>query len=198
MKNRGSKETAQSVAQERMPGSVMNHALNQQVKEKNQKIQIQQYNTPITVVDKPNRVAPMPMAIPSNSGNRQRFFRLPLKQVGANGNSYVAGWWLAHFDGPWIARQLEIRDNTFPVLKIAGVDDMTMCEFNLSETGLESRPDVEIPEQQFDHEWNRNYGTEYVMSNATLISSPYMKMKLQRMMQSGATSNSNSKADFLT
>lgn len=30
------------------------------------------------------------------------------------------GWWYAHFDGEWIARQLELHPDKVPVLLVAG------------------------------------------------------------------------------
>ena len=34
------------------------------------------------------------------------------------------GWWYAHFDGDWIARQMELHPDRPPVLLVAGKDDM--------------------------------------------------------------------------
>ena len=34
------------------------------------------------------------------------------------------GWWYAHFDGEWIARQMELHPDKPPVILIAGKDDM--------------------------------------------------------------------------
>ena len=38
----------------------------------------------------------------------QRFFRLPFVRPGAAGDG-ARGWWYAHFDGDWIARQMELH-----------------------------------------------------------------------------------------
>merc|ERR1712135_253657 len=46
------------------------------------------------------------------------------------------GWWYAHFDGDWIGRQMELHPERPPVLLVAGIDDMEMCELALHETGL--------------------------------------------------------------
>ena len=32
----------------------------------------------------------------------------------------ISGWWYAHFDGQWIARQLEYHPDKVPVLLLAG------------------------------------------------------------------------------
>jgi len=53
----------------------------------------------------------------------QRFFRIPfVPPAGAAGPAGVPsrGWWFAHFDGKWIARQMEIHEQKPPVLLVAG------------------------------------------------------------------------------
>ena len=37
----------------------------------------------------------------------QRYFRLPFVRPNAEDNA--RGWWYAHFDGDWIARQMELH-----------------------------------------------------------------------------------------
>jgi len=61
----------------------------------------------------------------------------------------------AHFDGQWIARQLEIHAGKEPLLLIAGQDDLDMCELSLDETGLTRRPKAEITQQEFETVWQR-------------------------------------------
>ena len=39
------------------------------------------------------------------------------------------GWWYAHFDGDWIARQMELHPDRPPVLLVAGKDDMQVRIF---------------------------------------------------------------------
>ncbi len=71
------------------------------------------------------------------SGSKeQRFFRIPFARPSdqLREKNYKKGWWYSHFDGKWIARQMEIYDDKPPVLLIAGVDDMHMCELSLDET----------------------------------------------------------------
>ncbi|XP_014679543.1 PREDICTED: unconventional myosin-VI-like, partial [Priapulus caudatus] len=58
-----------------------------------------------------------------------RFFRLPFlapADINREPQAEKKGWWYAHFDGQWIARQLELYPDKQPVLLIAGTDDMQM------------------------------------------------------------------------
>ncbi len=64
----------------------------------------------------------------------------------------------AHFDGEWVARQLEIHPNGV-LLLISGRDDLDMCELSLTQTGLAKRPGAEISRRDFENEWVRNGGT---------------------------------------
>ena len=64
----------------------------------------------------------------------------------------------AHFDGEWIARQLEIHPNGV-LLLIAGKDDLDMCELSLTQCGLTRRPGAEITQNEFETEWLRHGGT---------------------------------------
>lgn len=52
--------------------------------------------------------------------NEQRFFRLSFLQNGANSK----GMWYAHFNGKWIARQMEIHSEREPILLVAGKNNM--------------------------------------------------------------------------
>ena len=56
----------------------------------------------------------------------QRFFRIPFVktniEIGAPADK--KGYWYAHFDGQWIARQMELHPDKAPVLLTAGSDDM--------------------------------------------------------------------------
>lgn len=57
----------------------------------------------------------------------QRFFRIPFVRPGANGqaeNPNTAGkrgWWYAHFDGQYVARQMELHPDKPPILLVAGI-----------------------------------------------------------------------------
>ena len=81
----------------------------------------------------------------SISNDQQRFFRIPFAKPAdgneTSGNTVTAalspshsvpkGWWYAHFDGDWIARQMEITPDQKPLLLVAGKDDIKMCELSL-------------------------------------------------------------------
>lgn len=71
------------------------------------------------------------------------------------------GLWYAHFDGQWIARQMELHADKPPILLVAGTDDMQMCELSLEETGLTRKRGAEILEHEFNREWERNGGKPY-------------------------------------
>lgn len=75
------------------------------------------------------------------------------------------GWWYAHFDGQYVARQMELHADKPPILLVAGVDDMQMCELSLEETGLTRKRGAEILEHEFDREWGRNSGKPFKVSN---------------------------------
>ena len=52
----------------------------------------------------------------------QRFFRLPFTQpsdMSSDGDG-KRGLWYAHFDGSWIARQMELYPGKDPILLVAG------------------------------------------------------------------------------
>lgn len=93
----------------------------------------------------------------SSEENRQRYFRIPFRKDGSS-----SGLWFAHFDGQYIARQMELHPGRPPVLLIAGRDDMQMCELKLEETGLARKRGAEILEQEFDAEWAKHGGPVYV------------------------------------
>ncbi|XP_037520336.1 unconventional myosin-VI isoform X1 [Rhipicephalus sanguineus] len=93
----------------------------------------------------------------SSEENRQRYFRIPFRKDGSS-----SGLWFAHFDGQYIARQMELHPGRPPVLLIAGRDDMQMCELKLEETGLARKRGAEILEHEFDAEWAKHGGPVYV------------------------------------
>uniref|UniRef100_A0A8C6TVP3 Unconventional myosin-VI n=1 Tax=Neogobius melanostomus TaxID=47308 RepID=A0A8C6TVP3_9GOBI len=72
------------------------------------------------------------------------------------------GWWYAHFDGPWVARQMELHPEKQPIILVAGKDDMEMCELSLEETGLSRKRGAEILPRQFEEIWERCGGKEYL------------------------------------
>ncbi|XP_044243044.1 unconventional myosin-VI isoform X4 [Ursus arctos] len=96
---------------------------------------------------------------------QQRFFRIPFIRPAdqyKNPQNKKKGWWYAHFDGPWIARQMELHPDKPPILLVAGKDDMEMCELNLEETGLTRKRGAEILPRQFEEIWERCGGIQYL------------------------------------
>ncbi|XP_044727037.1 myosin heavy chain 95F isoform X2 [Chrysoperla carnea] len=101
--------------------------------------------------------------------NSQRYFRIPFVRPPnlINGTTPEQqpngkrGWWYAHFDGQYVARQMELHPDKPPILLIAGIDDMQMCELSLDETGLTRKRGAEILENEFNREWERNGGKPY-------------------------------------
>lgn len=91
--------------------------------------------------------------------NEQRYFRIPF--VKNSLSSGQRGWWFAHFDGQWIARQLELHPDREPILLIAGQHDIDMCELSLQETRLTSKRGAEILPQEFEEEWTKHGGKAY-------------------------------------
>jgi len=55
--------------------------------------------------------------------SEQRYFRIPFARPLNPGQpqNVSHGWWFAHFDGNWIARQMELHPNHCPQLMIAGI-----------------------------------------------------------------------------
>uniref|UniRef100_A0A493T1N5 Unconventional myosin-VI n=1 Tax=Anas platyrhynchos platyrhynchos TaxID=8840 RepID=A0A493T1N5_ANAPP len=96
---------------------------------------------------------------------QQRYFRIPFirpMDQYKDPQNKKKGWWYAHFDGPWIARQMELHPDKAPILLVAGKDDMDMCELNLEETGLTRKRGAEILSRQFEEIWERCGGIQYL------------------------------------
>lgn len=111
----------------------------------------------------------------------QRYFRIPFLKPGdehRDDEFKKKGWWYAHFDGKWIARQMELYAERNPTLLLAGVDDMQMCELSLDETGLTRKRGAEILEKEFEEEWAKYGGAKYLQNNIKQISSKFLRMKL--------------------
>lgn len=51
---------------------------------------------------------------------KQRYFRIPFTR----GDPNKKGFWFAHFDGQYVARQMELHPEKVPVLLIAGKGDI--------------------------------------------------------------------------
>lgn len=90
------------------------------------------------------------------------------------------GFWYSHFDGKWIARQIEIFEDKSCTLLVAGVDDMHMCELSLEETGLTYKQGAEILESEFESMWNKNGGAKYLSDHFGQISSKYVLNLMQK------------------
>uniref|UniRef100_A0A8B9CVC3 Unconventional myosin-VI n=1 Tax=Anser brachyrhynchus TaxID=132585 RepID=A0A8B9CVC3_9AVES len=98
---------------------------------------------------------------------QQRYFRIPFirpMDQYKDPQNKKKGWWYAHFDGPWIARQMELHPDKAPILLVAGKDDMDMCELNLEETGLTRKRGAEILPRQFEEIWERCGGIQYLQN----------------------------------
>lgn len=108
--------------------------------------------------------APAPKAKKSKNDRPQRYFRIPFVRPDAKAEAKGGkkGWWFAHFDGQWIARQMELHPDKPPVLLVAGKDDMEMCELSLDETGLARKRGAEILPREFEDEWKNCGGKPYV------------------------------------
>uniref|UniRef100_A0A3B3ZX36 Unconventional myosin-VI n=1 Tax=Periophthalmus magnuspinnatus TaxID=409849 RepID=A0A3B3ZX36_9GOBI len=99
-----------------------------------------------------------PRQLEAALNRHQRFFRIPFIRPGdqfKDPSGKKKGWWYAHFDGPWIARQMELHPDKQPILLVAGKDDMEMCELSLEETGLSRKRGAEILPRQFEEIWER-------------------------------------------
>ncbi|XP_024858606.1 unconventional myosin-VI [Kryptolebias marmoratus] len=125
---------------------------------------------PKSVIDyaQQNPAPPIPARQYEVALNRQqRYFRIPFVRPGdqyKDPQNKKKGWWYAHFDGPWIARQMELHPDKQPILLVAGKDDMEMCELSLEETGLSRKRGAEILPRQFEEIWERCGGVQYLRS----------------------------------
>ncbi|KAK5916866.1 hypothetical protein CgunFtcFv8_011806 [Champsocephalus gunnari] len=96
---------------------------------------------------------------------QQRYFHIPFIRPAdqyKDPQNKKKGWWYAHFDGPWIARQMELHPDKQPIVLVAGKDDMEMCELSLEETGLTRKRGAEILPRQFEEIWERCDGIQYL------------------------------------
>lgn len=122
--------------------------------------------------------------VPSRGGNttgpvEQRYFRIPFARPADEYRQETKhGMWYAHFDGQWIARQMEIYPDKESILLLAGVDDMQMCELSLDETGLKEKKGAEVLENEFEEEWVKNGGAALLKKHAQKVSSKHLQGKL--------------------
>ncbi|CAH1799090.1 unnamed protein product [Owenia fusiformis] len=111
----------------------------------------------------------------------QRYFRIPFVRPSdehRDSEFKKKGWWYAHFDGKWIARQMELHPEKDAVLLVAGVDDMKMCELSLEETGLTRKRGAEILANEFEAEWQKNSGAGLLQKVKQRVSSKYLRKSL--------------------
>ncbi|XP_054469621.1 myosin VIb [Anoplopoma fimbria] len=120
----------------------------------------------ITDYAEQNPAPPMTAQHQEGAMNRQqRYFRIPFIRPAdqyKDPQNKKKGWWYAHFDGPWIARQMELHPDKRPIVLVAGKDDMEMCELSLEETGLTRKRGAEILPRQFEEIWERCDGIQYL------------------------------------
>ncbi|XP_013775253.1 unconventional myosin-VI-like [Limulus polyphemus] len=103
---------------------------------------------------------PLPPRQTKNPDHRQRYFRIPFVRPGFSQSE--KGMWYAHFNGSYIARQIELHPRSPPLLFVAGKDDMQMCELPLEEIGITHRRGAEILENEFEDYWAKYGGKKYV------------------------------------
>ena len=55
---------------------------------------------------------------------------------------------------------------------------MNMCELSLEETGLVRKKGAEILGREFETEWSKHGGAEYLKKNANKVSSKFLQKRL--------------------
>ncbi|XP_058063778.1 myosin heavy chain 95F isoform X1 [Anopheles bellator] len=121
----------------------------------------------------PPLLSPRQEVVPT--GSVHRYFRIPFVRPSTGGGGTETfdragddnkrGLWFAHFDGQYVARQMELHADKPPILLIAGKDDMQMCELSLEETALTRKRGAEILEHEFNREWEQHGGKPYSRLN---------------------------------
>lgn len=94
-----------------------------------------------------NAAPPIPARQYEAAMNRQqRYFRIPFIRPSEqfNAQNRKKGWWYAHFDGPWIARQMELHPDKHPVLLVAG--ERRRCPAPGRGSAARSRPSSVSPQ----------------------------------------------------
>ena len=107
-------------------------------------------------------VSPAPKHISSlirDDDDPQCYICVPFVRLGQDKHR---GLWYAHFDGQYIARQLELHPDKEPLLLLAGKNDLEMCELTLEETRLTHKEYAEILDHKFELEWTKHGGVPYV------------------------------------
>lgn len=84
-----------------------------------------------------NPAPPMTVQHQEVAMNRQqRYFRIPFIRPAdqyKDPQNKKKGWWYAHFDGPWIARQMELHPDKRPIVLVAGESEASA--FSLIQLG---------------------------------------------------------------
>lgn len=91
---------------------------------------------PKSIMDAATKAAPKIQPKSNIIENSQRFFRIPFVRPptvmngttngdvpnnnNSGGGTGKRGWWYAHFDGQYVARQMELHPDKPPILLIAG------------------------------------------------------------------------------
>uniref|UniRef100_A0A8D0ABM8 Unconventional myosin-VI n=1 Tax=Sander lucioperca TaxID=283035 RepID=A0A8D0ABM8_SANLU len=144
------------------------HTWKSKNKKRNTETEPQRAPKSVTDYAQQNPAPPIPARQYEVAMNRQqRYFRIPFIRPGdqyKDPQNKKKGWWYAHFDGPWIARQMELHPDKHPIVLVAGKDDMEMCELSLEETGLSRKRGAEILPRQFEEIWERCGGVQYLRS----------------------------------
>ncbi|GAB1606978.1 unconventional myosin-VI-like isoform X2 [Argonauta hians] len=151
-------------------------------KSKNKKRDENSQRTPDSIIEaenySQNHIPGEDKNVDKNEPPQQRYFRIPFTRPGGEFKADKKnGWWYAHFDGRWIARQMEICSEVPPIILLAGVDDMQMCELNLEETGLLTKKGAEILENTFENEWQKYGGDKYMQENFQRVSSKFLQRR---------------------
>ena len=60
-------------------------------------------------------------------------------------------------------------------LAYLGLDDMKMCELSLDETGLTRKRGAEILEHEFEDEWQKHGGHQYLVQHKDKVASQHLK-----------------------
>lgn len=56
---------------------------------------------------------------------------------------------------------------------------MKMCELSLEETGLTRKRGAEILEREFEEDWLKHNGNDYLQMNKKQLSSQFLKARMQ-------------------
>jgi len=77
----------------------------------------------------------------------------------------------------WVVSVIEVEVDV-KLCTDAGIDDMTMCEISLPDTGMTTKEGAEILEHEFEQVWARCHGDQYLQQVKTRVSSKYLQVKL--------------------